>query len=119
MSVLERYDAALAQRAREEKEKALAAKECGDERAHSLHLMQESMLGNMLRQIGRVQHEGKRPGMMEDLIAQLEKEAEKQKSLGDYDAADRARIKGETIRFALECLLKEEKKHGMQNVSGE
>ena len=68
MSVLENYYVALDKRAQEERQKALAAKGQGDERAHSLHLMQESMLGDMLRQMGRVQHEGKRPNMLENLI---------------------------------------------------
>ena len=117
MRVLDAYHAALQKRAQEEKKKAQAAKEMGDERAHSIHLMQESMLGEMLWQIGRTQHEGKRPGMMENLIQQLEKEAEKQRALGDFDAADRAKIKGETIRFALNLLKEEEKREGTENDS--
>ena len=117
MRVLENYYAALEKRALTEKQKAQAAKEQGDERAHSLHLMQESMLGDMLRQMGRVQHEGLRPHMLENLIAQLEKEEEKQKAFGDFDASDRARIKRETVLFALECLTEEEKKQAMQNES--
>ena len=55
--------------------------------------------------------------MMENLIQQLEKEAEKQRALGDFDAADRAKIKGETIRFALNLLKEEEKREGTENDS--
>jgi len=111
MSILDRYYAALDQRAGEERAKAAQAKSRGDEREHSIHLMQSSMLGDMLRTLGRVQHEGARPGILDAQIRTLEAETERQREKGDFDAADRAQIKAQTIAWAQDVLRELEQQH--------
>ena len=111
MNILEQYNLALDRRAAEEREKAMLAKARDDEREHSMHLMQSSMLGDMLKVLGRVQHEGTRPDALERQIVALEKEAEKQQAQGDYDSADRTRIKAQTIAWAQNVLRELENSH--------
>lgn len=106
MTLLERYNALLDQRAVEEREKATKARAAGDEREFSIHLMQASMLGEMLKTLGRVEHEKTRPGILQAQIAALKMEGEKQRKKEDFDAADRTMTKMETIAFALETLKK-------------
>lgn len=104
MNVLENYNEALDKRAAQERRMAAQAKSRGDEREHSMHLMQASMLGDMLKVMGRVSHDGSRPGMLSAQIAALQKEAEAQQAKGDYDAADRARVKANIIEWAKNTL---------------
>ena len=104
MTVLEKYNLALDRRAKEERERAAQAKACGDERGHSIHLMQCSMLGDMLKALGRVEHEGLRPGVLQAQIDALLCESERRQAQGDFDAADRARVKAETIDWARRTL---------------
>ena len=104
MTVLDRYNEALAIRSEEEKRLAAEAKRVGDERLHSIHLMQASMLGDMLKVLGRVQHTGARPTILADNIAALTAQSEKEKSAGDYDSAERSLIKARTIAWARETL---------------
>jgi len=111
MSVMEKYYCALDERSAQERSKAAEAKAANDERGHSIHLMQASMLGDMLKVLGRVQHEGARPGVLQAQIDSLKKEEEKQKAQGDYDSADRARVKAETIGWALRTLTELENGH--------
>ena len=98
MSILDRYYAALDQRAGEERAKAAQAKSRGDEREHSIHLMQSSMLGDMLRTLGRVQHEGARPGALQaqidSLISSSGSNADLQNALAAKEA-ELLQIKGE------------------------
>jgi len=107
MSVMEKYYCALDERSAQERSKAAEAKAANDERGHSIHLMQASMLGDMLKVLGKVEVNGVRPGILEKQIASLTAESERLKSMDDYDAAERALIKAETIRRA-QNLLKEE-----------
>lgn len=111
MSILEKYNETLDLRAGEERERAAEAKAKGDERRHSVHLMQASMLGDMLKVLGKVQHEGARPGVLQAQIDSLKREEEKQKACGDYDNADRARVKAETIAWAQNVLAELEHAH--------
>lgn len=111
MNILEQYNLALDRRAAEEREKAVRAKARGDEREHSIHLMCSSMLGDMLKVMGRVQHEGARPDILDKQIVSLEQEAERQQARGDYDSADRARIKAQTIAWAQNTLRELENAH--------
>ena len=104
---LEKYNETLDMWAGEERAKAKMAKDTGDERMHSICLMKASMLGDMLKVLGRVEMNGVRPGILEKEIAALTRESEKLKSMEDHDAAERALIKAETIRRAWD-LLKEE-----------
>ena len=106
MNILEKYNEALDKRAVQERELAAQAKSRGDEREHSVHLMQASMLGDMLKVMGRVSHDGSRPGMLTAQIDALHREAEAQQVKGDYDAADRARVKANTIEWAKNTLEK-------------
>ena len=106
MNVLEKYNAALDLRANEERAKAAAAKAAGDERQHSIHLMCSSMLGDMLKALGRVEHEGKRPGILATQIESFQNESKKQQAQNDYDSADRSRIKAQTIAWAQDILRK-------------
>lgn len=103
----ERYCAALDIWAAEEREKATQARQAGDERMHSICLMKASMMGDMLKVLGKVEVNGVRSGILEKQIASLTAESERLKSMDDYDAAERALIKAETIRRA-QNLLKEE-----------
>ncbi len=108
MNVLEQYYAALDIEAQKEKELAAKATENNDERAKSIHLMKASMLGDMLKVLGRVEHEGKRPNALETLIDSFSQEAENQRKIGDYDASDRAEQKAITVQFALDRLRETE-----------
>lgn len=103
---LERYCETLDQWSAEERTKAAQAKKTGNEREHSICLMKASMLGDMLKTLGRVELTGVRPGIMKKEIAFLTTESERLKAMDDYDAAERALIKAETIRRA-QNLLKE------------
>lgn len=100
---LEKYEQALEARAAEEKAKAEKAKQAGDERQHSICLMKASMMGDMLKVLGRGEMSG-RKGTLEKLALQCEKEAEKLKEKEDFDAAERNEIKAETIRQALRLI---------------
>ena len=110
MNDLERYYQKLDEAAQQERSLAAEAKTRGDERAHSIHLMKASMLGDMLKALGRVVYEGKRPNALINLVESLSEEAEKAHKRGDYDAADRAEQKASTIQFAIDAL--EEAAHG-------
>lgn len=111
MNCLELYNQRLDAEAQKERALASEAKEKGDERAHSIHLMKASMLGDMLKALGRVAYEGKRPNALKNLVTSFDDEAEKARKQGDYDAADRAEQKAITIRFAIDA-LEEVKSHG-------
>jgi len=111
MNVMERYYAELDKRSAEHRDQALQAIERGDERQYTIHLMQASMLGDMLKVLGRVQHEGSRPGHVEGILASLAKEEEAQTKAGDYDLADRAKVKAKTIRSAMSVLERLEKEN--------
>ena len=106
MTVLEKYYAALDQQAAQQQRLAAAAQENNNEREQSLHLMQASMCGDMLKQLGRVQHEGLRPDVLEQLLASLARQEAEQNKLDDPDSADRTRIKADLVRWA-NTLLKE------------
>jgi len=86
-----------------------AARIASDERTRSIHLMKASMLGEMLKVLGRVQYEGKRPDALKNLVESFSAEAEKQRLLGDYDASDRAEQKAITVQFALDALNEAER----------
>ena len=109
MTVLERYNAALAEEAKRETALAAEAAQKGDARAQSIHLMKASMLGDMLKVLGRVEHEGKRPNALETLVGSFSEESERQRKLGDYDASDRAEQKAITVQFALDALREAER----------
>lgn len=109
MNILEQYDAALDRRAQEERCRAEAC--LSDEREHSIHLMQASMLGDMLKSLGRAQHEGARPGILRAQIASLTAQAERERAREDFDAADRALVKARTIEWALQTLTELENRH--------
>ncbi len=111
MTTLEQYYNKLDAEALRMKEVAAQAKEQGDERQHSIALMKASMLGDMLKVLGRVEHEGKRPNALETLIDSFSAEAENQHRHGDYDASDRAEQKAVTVQFALDT-LREAEGHG-------
>ena len=106
MSFFEEYCKILADEAEKHRDAAAQAKACGDERTHSMELMQASMLGPMLEQFGRVEHEKLRPGIMQQQIDAARSEQQRHEALGDFDQADRFRIKAEMIVFALEALRK-------------
>ena len=109
MTILERYNAALAEEAKRETSLAAEAAQKGDARMQSIHLMKASMLGDMLKVLGRVEHEGKRPNALETLVGSFSEEAERQRKLGDYDASDRAEQKAITVQFALDALREAER----------
>ena len=104
LNILEQYYAALDAEAHRMNEAAAEAKKNGDERKHSVYLMKASMFGEMLKVLGRVEHEGKRPNALETLIESFSGEAEKQRAIGDYDAMDRAEQKSAAVQFALDAL---------------
>ena len=104
--VLERYYQALDAEAQGERS---AAQTAGDERTRSIHLMKASMFGDMLKALGRVQHEGKRPNALGNLIESFSAEAEKQRLRGDYDESDRAEQKAIAVQFALDALTEAER----------
>ena len=108
MDNLENYYSILDNEAEKENEKAVEARKKGLERERSIHLMKASMLGEMLKVLGRVEHQGIRPNALETLINSFGEEAEKQHKNGDYDAADRAEQKASTVQFALDALRKAE-----------
>ncbi|MBQ1631310.1 MAG: hypothetical protein II049_00650 [Clostridia bacterium] len=109
MTVLEKYNNTL--KSESERETALAseATKNGDARMQSIHLMKASMLGDMLKVLGRVEHEGKRLNALETLIESFLQEAERQRKLGDYDESDRAEQKAITVQFALDALREAER----------
>ena len=109
MNILERYNAALAEESKRETALAAEAAKHGDARMQSIHLMKASMLGDMLKVLGRVEYEGKRPNALETLIESFSAEAERQRKLGDYDASDRAEQKAITVQFALDVLREAER----------
>ena len=111
MIILETYYQMLDREAARQSKLAAEAKDRGDERTHSICRMKESMLGDMLKVLGRVEYEGKKPKALETLIDSFSEEAEAQRKRGDYDASDRAEQKAITIRFALDA-LEEAKSHG-------
>ncbi|MBO7385061.1 MAG: hypothetical protein J6U63_01820 [Clostridia bacterium] len=112
MTLLETYNSILDAKAAEFKEKAKAARAQGDERTLSICLMQASMLGDMLKQLGRVDHERIRPGLLEKEADFLEQNSRRISLTGDLDAADREQIKAHTTRFALEALRRLEAENG-------
>lgn len=109
MNILERYYDALAEESKRETALAAEAVQKGDARTQSIHLMKASMLGDMLKVLGRVEHEGKRPNALETLIGSFSEKAERQRKLGDYDASDRAEQKAITVQFALDALREAER----------
>lgn len=111
MNGLEYYNNALNEAAQRERTLADKAKTQGDERAHSIHLMKASMMGDMLKVLGRVVYEGKRPNALINILNSLSDEADKAHAQGDYDTADRAEQKAMTVQFAIDT-LEEAKKYG-------
>ena len=103
MDIIERYDAALDAKAAEFHEQADQARLRGDERAHSIALMRESMLGDMLKQLGRAEHTARR-GVLQRLIDAAGQRAAMLRDRDDFDGADREALKAETIRWALDTL---------------
>ena len=110
MTFWEEYDRALDERAAQEREKAYSARMQDDERMTSVHLMQASMLGDMLKALGRASRNG-RPDILERQIASLHEEAQRQRACEDFDEADRALVKAETIAWAQNLLKELEKNH--------
>lgn len=108
MTILERYNAALDERAAAMRAEAENAKKAGDERRRSLFLMQASMLGDMLKQLGRVEHNRIREGILQAEINLMTGQAASFEARGDFDAADQARVKADTIRWALDTLRAQE-----------
>ncbi len=100
----EKYEKTLDIWSAEEKRNAEAA---GDERLRSICLMKASMLGDMLKVLGRVELSGK-AGILERIACQQQAEAEKLKKQEDFDAAERAEIKAATIRRAWKLIYEEE-----------
>ena len=111
MNTLEYYNQLLDEEAERQSALAQQAKSRGDERAHSICRMKESMLKDMLKVLGRVVYEGKRPQALETLIRSLSEESDAERRRGDYDASDRAEQKAITIQFAIDA-LEEAKRHG-------
>ncbi|MBR0508219.1 MAG: hypothetical protein IJJ86_06375 [Clostridia bacterium] len=109
MTVLEHYYSLLDAEALREKEAAETARDRGNERERSIHLMKASMLGDMLKVLGRIQHEGKRPDALTKLIESFSSEADKQRAGGDYDESDRAEQKAITVQFACDALTEAER----------
>ncbi|MBQ2957394.1 MAG: hypothetical protein IJE08_13135 [Clostridia bacterium] len=103
----EKYEKILEGWSSEERKAAEAAKRAGDERRHSICLMKASMMGDMLKVLGKVEMSGRR-GTLERLAAQCEAEAEKLRAREDFDAAERSMIKAETIRRARKLIDGEE-----------
>ncbi len=111
--MLEKYEAALDEKAAEHRRAAAEARSRADEREASLHLMCASMLGEMLKVLGRVEHEGRR-GNLQKLADAAAARAEAARARGDYDMYDQERIKAATILWAkeqLEQLEKTEARH--------
>lgn len=99
----EKYEQTLDAWAEAERAMAAQATEADDERMHSIHLMKASMMGDMLKALGRAELFGK-PGVLEKIAAQFEAESQKMSEKEDFDAAERALIKAQTVRRALACL---------------
>ena len=99
----EKYEKTLDLWANEERERAAEAKRTGDERMHSIHLMKASMMGDMLKVLGRVEMGGKQ-GTLAKLATRCDEEAGKLREKEDFDAAERSVIKAETIRRALHLI---------------
>ena len=110
MTFWEDYDRALDERAAQERERAYAARMQDDERMTSVHLMQASMLGDMLKALGSARENGK-PDILDRQIASLHEEARRQKACEDFDEADRALVRAETIAWAQNLLKELEKKY--------
>ena len=100
---LDKYEKTLDAWADEERAKAAEAKKTGDERQHSIHLMKASMLGDMLKVLGKLELSG-RKGNLEKIALQQMAEAGRLRGKDDYDAAERSEIKAETIRRALRLI---------------
>ena len=111
MNTLTYYNQLLDEESKKQTDLALEAKAKGDERTHSICRMKASMLQDMLKALGRVVYEGKRPNALSTLVASFSEEAENQRRRGDYDASDRAEQKAITIQFAIDA-LEEAKQHG-------
>ena len=111
MTILDRYYQKLTEESGRETQLAAEAAKKGDAREQSIHLMKASMFGDMLKVLGRVEHEGKRPNALETLIESFMAEAERLRRLGDYDGSDRAEQKAITVQFALDA-LKEAEQNG-------
>lgn len=104
---LEAYTKQLDIWAAQEREKAAQAKQTGDERTHSVCLMKASMMGDMLKVLGRVELTQKN-GILEKIARQNMDEAARLRALGDFDAAERSEIKAQTIRRAQALLSEKE-----------
>ncbi len=104
---LEAYMKQLDLWAAEEREKAAQAKLVEDERGHSICLMKASMMGDMLKVLGRVEWTQKN-GILEKIARQNMDEAARLRVLGDFDAAERSEIKAQTIRRAQALLSEKE-----------
>ena len=111
MSIIEQYDAALDAKAAEFHAQAEQARLRGDERAYSIALMRESMLGDMLKHLGRADH-GPRRGILQGQIEATVQRAGVLRARDDFDGADREALKAETIRFAMDTLRQLEATHG-------
>ena len=109
MDIIERYNALLDARAVEYRDEALQARARGDERAHAIALMRASMLGDMLKALGKAQHDGR--GAMQKIADAAEARAEAALARDDYDTADRERIKAQTILWAQAALRQLEAEH--------
>lgn len=96
----EKYDAALDAWAQEARE--LSKTE--DERERSIQLMRASMMGDMLKQLGRAEHAGR--GKLRAVYEHLVGEEAAMRERGDYDGEDRTRVKRETVERAM-ALLRE------------
>ena len=105
---LEKYEQILSAWSQEEKDRAMEAKKSGDERMHSIQMMKASMLGDMLKVLGKFEMTRGQKGLLEKEIVFLEKESERLKGIGDYDEAERAQIKAETVRRAWRLIYEEE-----------
>ena len=111
MNTLDYYNSLLNEESKKQAALAAEAKGRGDERAHSICCMKASMLGDMLKALGRVVYEGKRPNALKTLVVSLMDEAEAERKRGDYDASDRTEQKAITVQFAIDA-LEEAKSHG-------
>ena len=117
MNVLDQYNKALAIRAKEEHELAQQSLEKEDERMHSIHLMLESMCGDMLRELGKAQHHAPQAGVMRRMQERALQEEAQMKQRDDFDSADRARLKAETIAWAMNTLKELEEQHAESSFS--
>ena len=105
---LEAYEKQLDMWAGEERQRAAQAKKAGDEREHSICLMKASMLGDMLKVLGKFEMTRGKKGLLKKEIVFLMREEERLKDIEDYDAAERSRIKADTIRRAWKLIYGEE-----------